>query len=80
MRIISRKILVEFWKKHADSEQPIKIWYHITKKANWSNTAQIKNDFNDASIINNRRIVFNIKGNKYRLIADVEFKIKIILV
>jgi len=77
MRIISRKILIEFWKKHADSEQPIKIWYRLTKQAKWNNAAQLKNDFNDASIINSRRIVFNIKGNKYRLVVDIEFKIKI---
>jgi mRNA interferase HigB len=73
MRIISRKILRIFWTKHADAEVPIRAWFAHTSRATWRTMTEIKADFATASIIDNERVVFNIGGNKYRLVVKVWF-------
>ena len=78
MRIISRKTLREFWKKHKDCEQQLKSWYRETEKAKWKNPNELKSEYPSASILENERIVFNIKGNKYRLIVKINFEYQIV--
>jgi len=73
LRVISKKILREFWQKHADSEQQLKSWYQETSKVEWKNPNEIKSDYPSASILNNNRVVFNIKGNNYRLIVRINY-------
>ena len=73
MRVIAKKLLREFWEKHSDCEQQLKSWYQETSKAEWQNSNEIKLDYPTASIIGNNRIVFNIKGNSYRLIIKINF-------
>mgnify|MGYP000880616405 CR=1 FL=1 len=73
MRIISKKILREFWEIHADSEQSLKSWYSEVEKANWKNPNQLKDKYPSASILENNRVCFNIKGNHYRLIVRINF-------
>ena len=73
MRVIAKKILRDFWESHADSEQQLKAWYHETSKAEWKNPNEIKQEYPSASILNNNRVVFNIKGNNYRLIVKVNY-------
>ncbi len=73
MRVISKKILSEFWKKHSDSQQQLKSWFQETSNAKWKNTNDIKIDYPSASILTDNRVVFNIKGNKYRLIVKINF-------
>jgi mRNA interferase HigB len=73
MRIISRKTLRQFWDKHKDSEQSLKSWYHENVNASWKSPNEIKKKYPSASIIADNRIVFNIKGNKYRLIVKVNY-------
>lgn len=73
MRIISRRRLVEFWEVHPDAEQPLRAWYTETKKASWNSPAQINEVYRSVSILSNNRVVFNIKGNTYRLIVVVEY-------
>lgn len=73
MRIISRHRLVEFWEVHPDAEQPLRAWYTETKKASWNSLAEIKAIYRSVSILSNNRVVFNIKGNTYRLIVVVEY-------
>lgn len=80
VRIISRKILRNFWESHPDSEQSLKAWYHETKEETWNNPNQLKEKFHNASIIDNKRVVFNIVGNKYRLITDIEYKLKLVFI
>lgn len=80
MRIVSRKTLKEFWKQNKDSEQSLKAWFEEVSNALWKNHAELKQQFGSASIINKKRVVFNIKGNKYRLIVDMEYRIKIVFV
>ena len=73
MRIIAKKILREFWEKHADAEQPLKTWYREANLSEWTNPSEIKAAYVKASILKNSRVVFNICGNKYRLITKVEY-------
>lgn len=73
MRIISRRRLVEFWEVHPDAEQPLRAWYTEAKKASWNSPAEIKEIYRSVSILSNNRVVFNIKGNTYRLIVVVEY-------
>ena len=80
MRIISHSKLVVFYKDHADAETAIEEWYHKVNKANWESFADMKKTFNSVDAVGNKRYVFNIKGNDYRLIALVLFKIKMVYI
>lgn len=80
MRVIAKKILREFWEKHSDCEQQLKAWYQETSKAEWANSNQIKTEYTSASIIGSDRIVFNIKGNTYRLIVKINFDYQMVWV
>ena len=72
-RIIAKNILQEFWEKHADSEQYLKTWYETAKNSNWKSPNEIKETYIKASILKNNRVVFNIKGNSYRLIVKFNY-------
>ncbi len=78
MRIIARKTLKVFWEKHTDCEQQLKVWFKETQKAGWKNLNELKREFPSASILENNRVVFNIKGNKYRLIVKINFEHQIL--
>ncbi|MBS0367626.1 MAG: type II toxin-antitoxin system HigB family toxin [Proteobacteria bacterium] len=71
MRIIAVSYLRDFWDRYPDAEQPLKSWVDEVKKAIWNQPADIKAQYRSASILKNRRVVFNIKGNDYRLVASV---------
>lgn len=73
MRVIAKKILREFWGEHSDCEQQLKAWYQETSKAEWKDTKIIKKEYPTASFLVGNRIVFNIKGNHYRLIVKVNY-------
>ena len=68
MRIIAIRTLREFWQTHGDSEQPLKAWYREAKSADWATPSEIKAQYRSASILGDNRVVFNIAGNRYRLI------------
>ena len=78
MRVIAKRTLREFWEKHADSEQSLKSWFHETGNAQWRSPNNLKRDYPCASILEDNRVVFNIKGNKYRLIAKINYEFQII--
>jgi len=80
MRIISQKALREFWEKHPDAKQPLLAWYEDTKRANWKSPTDIKNIYRNASILGNNRVVFNIKGNIYRLVVAINYKYGLIYI
>jgi mRNA interferase HigB len=80
LRIIANKILREFWEIHPDCEQQLKSWFKETNKAVWKNSNDIKSEYPSASILINNRIVFNIKGNKYRLIVKINFEYEMVWV
>ena len=77
VRIIAKRTLREFWEKHAECEQPLKSWYQETENATWASINELKIDYPKASILSDNRIVFNIKGNKYRLIIKFNFDFKL---
>lgn len=74
MRIISRKRLRDFWTLHSDAEQPLQTWYEDTKRANWQTPNDLKSRYRNASILANNRVVFNIKGNTYRLVGAINYQ------
>jgi mRNA interferase HigB len=80
MRIISRKTLKEFWERHPDSEQALRAWYADVKQAVWKSPTDIKEVYRNASILAHNRVVFNIKGNTYRLIAMINYEFGIVFV
>ena len=74
MRIIARRTLQEFWEAgHPDAEQPLRAWFDEASKTEWKTTADIKNRYAHASVIDAERVVFNVGGNKYRLVVRVWF-------
>lgn len=78
MRIISKKILREFWENHSDSKQQLLSWYRETNDAIWTNPNHIKLIYPSASFLANNRVIFNIKGNTYRLIVKVSYAQQIV--
>jgi mRNA interferase HigB len=73
MHIVAVKFLRAFWERNPDSEQSLKSWVGEAKKASWSQPAEIKEQYRGASILKNKRVVFNIKGNDYRLVVSVAY-------
>ena len=80
MNIVAVKFLRAFWEQHPDAEQPLKSWVDETKKAVWTQPADIKEQYRSASILKNRRVVFNIKGSDYRLVVSVAYHYQAIYV
>jgi mRNA interferase HigB len=80
MRIIAKSTLVSFWEKYSDSEQPLKAWYREAKNAVWKTPVDIKEQYRNASILKKGRVVFNIAGNKYRLLVEVVYQIGVVYV
>lgn len=79
MHIITKKCLRDFWKKHPESESLLRTWYKITKKADWKNLVDIRKDFPHADLAGVCTI-FNIGGNKYRLITKIYYPNKKVLI
>lgn len=79
LRIIARKAIKDFWEKPAygDSEQALKSWYAIAAHADWASPHDVKAQFRNASIIEDNRVVFNIAGNKYRLIVKFNYPYRV---
>jgi mRNA interferase HigB len=74
VRVIARRTLRSFWEDgHADSEQPLRAWFAEASAADWRSMADIKRRYPSASVIDAERVVFNIGGNKYRLIVKIWF-------
>ena len=78
MRVIAKKTLRDFWDKHPDCEQSLKSWYREAEKEIWKSPNVIKKHYPFASILENNRVVFNIKGNKYRLVIRINYEFGII--
>lgn len=76
MRVIAKKVIVDFYKEHPDAKTALEEWYKKTEKADWDTFPALRKTFNSADNVGNRRVIFNIKGNNYRLVAVVLFKIK----
>ena len=82
MRIIKEKTLTDYCKvsKYKPAEESLKAWLYEVKYSTWNNANELKSKYGNASIISSKRVVFNIKGNDYRLIVDIEYKLKIVFI
>jgi len=79
MHVIARKRLLVFAKEHSDAYQPLDAWYRLVKTATWKNFSELRRDIGSADVVGNLT-VFNIKGNRYRLIADVQYEKQIVFI
>lgn len=73
MHVIARKALKDFWERHSDAEQPLRAWFAETTSSIWRHPADIKRRYPTATFLSENRIVFNIKGNSYRLVVHVRY-------
>ena len=83
MRIIALSTLKTFWEDnptYADATEPVLAWYRHVLKADWASPAAVKEDFRSASILKDGRVVFNIAGNKYRLVVWINYAYKVVYV
>jgi len=80
MRVIAKKALREFWERYPDSEQQLKAWYAEARNAAWQTPADVKAKYGTASILKESRVVFNICGNKYRLVVKINYPHQVIYI
>ena len=80
MRIIALSTLRAFWDKYPDSEPPLRAWYALASRAHWKTPANIKEAYRNASFTANNRVVFNVKGNDYRLVVSVRYDLGLMYV
>ncbi len=79
-RVLAKKILKEFWELYPDSEEQLKSWFQETSKGYWPSPNFVKDEFPNSRLISSNRIIFNIKGNQYRLIVRVNYKYQMVYV
>lgn len=80
MVIISKTTLTDYGNIHTNAAEPLNNWYAIASKANWGNFSDVKQSFNSVDAVGNDRLVFNIKGDNYRLITLVLFRVRTVFV
>lgn len=80
MKVIAVSTLRTFWDGCPDAEQPLKAWYDEARHATWATPQDIKNHYASASFVARNRVVFNIKGNDYRLIVAVAYRFQAIYI
>jgi len=74
MAIITRRRLRLFWESHPAAKEPLEVWYHTVKRAKYEDSHDVKADFGSADFLQGKRVVFDIGGNKYRLVVKIEYK------
>lgn len=82
MRVIAKSTLKKFWEQkiYNDSQNPLESWYEEAIKADWRSPQDLKDQYGNASICGNNRVVFNISGNKYRLVVEIQYQAGIVWV
>jgi mRNA interferase HigB len=80
MQVVSRKTLVAFWEKHPRAEAPLSTWFVAARAAEWKTPQDIRNDFSSVDLVGDNRVIFDIGGNNYRLIAHVSYTYKSVLI
>lgn len=80
MRIIAQSALREFWEKHPQAKEPLRVWYAQALGAQWKTPADIKAQFRNASIVGHNRVVFNLKGNDFRLVVAVAYRAGVLFI
>jgi mRNA interferase HigB len=80
MRIIAKRTLREFWERYPDAEEPLLAWYREVEREDWDTPAKVKAKYRNASIVGDNRVVFNIKGNSYRLVVKINYPYRVVYV
>jgi len=80
MNVISKKVLLEFGKRNADAKDALLTWFIESKKSNWESPQDIKDNYKSASFLKNNMVIFNIKGNRYRLVTKVAYNTKTVFI
>jgi len=80
MRIITNKTLIEFWSQHSDAKAALEAWYAEARHAQWKVPQDILDHYRSADILPNNRVVFNIKGNQYRLVVKIHYNTGIVYI
>ena len=80
MRVIAVKTLRDYWTKYSLAKQSLLAWYEEAENADWSRPNELKQQYLNASILNDKRVVFNIHGNRFRLIVDIEYRLRIVFI
>jgi mRNA interferase HigB len=80
MRVVAKRTLREFWERFPDAEEALKTWYAEAKVGTWHNPAEIKIQYRSASILKDNRVVFNICGNRYRLVVKISYNNGVVLI
>jgi mRNA interferase HigB len=80
MRIIARRTLREYWERYPQAAQPLKAWFREVAASDWANPDDVKRRYRHASILKDNQVVFNIGGNKYRLVVQINYDFKIIYI
>ena len=83
MRIIALSTLKRFWEQnpaYKDASEPVRAWYRRTVQADWASPSDVKQDFGAASILKDGRVVFNIAGNKYRLVVWINYAYRVVYI
>lgn len=80
MKVIAVGNLRSFWERHPEAEQSLKAWYDEARHANWTTPKDIKRHYASASFVGRNRVIFNIKGNDYRLVVAVAYRFKAVYI
>ncbi len=80
VRIFAKSTLRQFWERRPDSEQYLKTWFDVASKSEWKTPNDVKKSYANASILKDNRVVFNIKGNSYRLVTKFNFEKQLIFI
>lgn len=80
MQIIAKRTLRQFWERHPQAETPLKVWFAMVSKAEWSGPADVRAMFGSADFVADNRVIFDIGGNKFRIVARVSYRFKRVLV
>jgi mRNA interferase HigB len=80
MRIVAKSTLREFWTRFPDAEEPLLAWFREVEKEDWSRPSQVKEKYRNASFVKGNRVVFNIKGNDYRLVVKINYPYRMLYV
>lgn len=80
MRVIAKRTLRGYWQTHPDAEEPLLAWFREAEAASWGSPAAVKATYRSASILAGNRVVFNIKGNRYRLVVRINYPYQVVYI
>ena len=80
MQIIAKRTLRQFWARHPQAETPLKVWFAMVSRAEWSGPAEVRAMFGSADFVADNRVIFDIGGNKFRIVVRVSYRFKRVLV